>query len=109
MVAPENGFGGSTLGGGADISGARCTLGEKADAALMNPLLVAHQSAMGLLLLTEPCRFHECNAQVADQLAGNALFATALATKPGACHATVLRATGCNRVLVAKSLPYFQR
>ena len=26
MVAPENGLGGSTFGGGADMVGARCTL-----------------------------------------------------------------------------------
>ena len=67
---------------------------EKADAALTNPLPKAHQPAMGLLFWTEPCRFHERDAQVADWLAGNALFATALVVEPVAHHAAILRAAG---------------
>ena len=82
---------------------------EEADAALMNPLLMAHQPAMGLLFLIEPCRFHERDAQVADRLAGNASFVVALADELVARHAAILRAAGCDRALAAKSLPCLQR
>ena len=69
---------------------------EKADAALSNPLPKAHQPAMDLLFWTEPRRFHERDAQVADRRAGNASFATALVVKPVACHAAILRAAECD-------------
>ena len=78
---------------------------EKADAALSNPLPKAHQLAMDLLFWTEPCRFYERDAQVADRLAGNASFATALVVEPVACHAAIFRAAECNRALAVKSLP----
>ena len=63
---------------------------EKADAALSNPLPKAHQPAMDLLFWTEPRRFHERDAQVADRHAGNASFATALVVEPVARHAAIL-------------------
>ena len=65
-------------------------VGEEADAASSNPLPRAHQPAIGLLFWTEPRQFHERDAQVADQLAGNASFATALLVKPVTCHAAIL-------------------
>ena len=81
---------------------------EEADAASMNPLLMAHQPAMGLLFLKELCRFHGLDAQVADWLAGSATFATALVVEPVICHAAILPIAGCNRVLAIKSLPCLQ-
>ena len=81
---------------------------EEADAASTNPLLMAHQPAMGLLFLTEPCQFHQRDAQVADWLAGNASFASALVIKPVTHHAAILQAAECNRVLAVKSLPCLQ-
>ena len=63
---------------------------KKADAALSNPLLMAHQPAMDLLVLIGLHQFHGHNAQVADRLVGIASFATALVTKPVAHHATIL-------------------
>ena len=63
---------------------------EELDAVLSNQLPMAHQPAMGSLFLRAPCLFHACNAQVAAQLARNATFAVALASKPVACHAAVL-------------------
>ena len=83
---------------------------KKADAALSNPLPKAHQPAMDLLFWTEPCRFHEHDAQVADWLAGNASFATALVVKPvmQPRHAAILRAAECNQALAVKSLPCLQ-
>ena len=81
---------------------------KKADAALSNPLLMAHQPAMGLLFLKTIRRFHGLDAQVADQLARSATFAAGLASEPVACHAAVLLVAECNRVLATKSLPYLQ-
>ena len=81
---------------------------KEVDAALSNPLPKAHQPAMDLLFWTEPCRFHERNAQVADRLAGNASFATALDIEPVACHAAIFRAAKCNQVLDTESLPCLQ-
>ena len=81
---------------------------EEADAASTNPLLVAHQPAMGLLFLKELRRFHGLDALVADRLAGNASFVVALAVKLVGCHAAILRAAGCNRALAIKSLPCLQ-
>ena len=66
------------------------------DAVLSNQLPMAHQLAMGSLFLRAPCLFHARDAQVAAQLARNATFATALASKPIAHHATIFRATKCN-------------
>ena len=63
---------------------------------------------MGLLFLKGLHRFLELGAQVAGQLAKNATFAAALASKPDACHAAILPVAECNRVLAAKSLPYLQ-
>ena len=63
---------------------------EEADAASTNPLLVAHQPSMGLLFLKELRRFHGLDAPVADRLAGNALFAVALAVELVAHHAAIL-------------------
>ena len=51
------------------------------------------------------CLFLEYDAQVAARLARNVTFATALASEPVACHAAVIQAAKCDRVLVAKSLP----
>ena len=81
---------------------------EEADAASKNPLLVAHQPAMGLLFLKELRRFHGLDALIADRLAGNASFVVALAVELVARHAAILRAAGCDRVLAIKSLPYLQ-
>ena len=81
---------------------------KKADAASTNPLLMAHQLAMSLFFLTEPCQFHELDAQLADRLAGNASFATALVVEPAAHHAAILQAAKCDRVLTVKSLPCLQ-
>ena len=66
------------------------------DAVLSNQLPMAHQLAMGLLFLRARRLFHARNAQVAAQLARNATFATALASKPITCHAAILRAVECN-------------
>ena len=63
---------------------------KEVDAALSNPLPKAHQPAMDFLFWTEPHRFHERDAQAADQLAGNASFATVLVVEPVARHAAVL-------------------
>ena len=63
---------------------------EKLDAVLSNQLPTAHQLAMGSLFLRAPHLFHARNAQFAAQLARNATFATALASKPVACHAAIL-------------------
>ena len=52
--------------------------------------------------------FHECDAPVAVQLARNASFAVALASKPIAYHAAVLQAAECDQVPTVKSLPYLQ-
>ena len=82
---------------------------EEADAALTNPLLMAHQPAMGLLFLKELRRFHGLNAPIADRFAGNASFAVALAVELVAHHAAILRAAGCDQVLAAKSVPCLQR
>ena len=76
---------------------------EKADAGLTNPLLMAHQPAMGLLFLKDLCRFHELNAPIADRLAGNASFAIALAVELVAPHAASLRVAKCGQELAAKS------
>ena len=81
---------------------------EEADAASTNPLLVAHQPAIGLLFLKELCRFHGLNALIADRLAGNASFVVALAVELVAHHAAILRAAECDRALAAKSLPCLQ-
>ena len=81
---------------------------KEADAASSNPLLRAHHPAMDLLFWTEPCRFHERDVRVADWLAGDASFATALVVEPSAHHADVLRAAGCNQVLAVKSVQYLQ-
>ena len=75
------------------------------DAVLSNQLPMAHQLAMGLLFLRSPHLFHARDAQFAAQLARNATFATALASKPVAHHAAIFKAAKCNRVLVAKFLP----
>ena len=69
---------------------------KKADAALSNPLLMAHQPAMGLLFLTEIRWFHEHDAQVTGRLAKNASFAVALAVELVVCHAAVLLISGCD-------------
>ena len=82
---------------------------EEADAASTNPLLVAHQPAMGLLFLKELHRFHGLDALIADRLAGNASFVVALAVELVACHAAILRAAGCDRVPAVKSVPCLQR
>ena len=82
---------------------------KEADAALSNLLPKAHQPVMDLLFWTEPRQFHECDAQVADQLAGNASFATALVVKPVFHHAAILLAAECNQALAVKSLPCLQR
>ena len=81
---------------------------EELDTALSNQLPTAHQLAMDLLFWTEPRRFHERDAQVADRRAGNASFATALVVEPVARHAAILRAAECNRELAVKSLPCLQ-
>ena len=82
---------------------------KKADAALSNPLLMAHQQAMGSLFLTGLLLFLARNAQVAAQRAKSATFAVALAIEPVSCHAAVFLVAKCNQVLAAKSLPNFQR
>ena len=82
---------------------------EEADAASTNPLLMAHQPAMGLLFLKELRRFHGLDAPIADRLAGNASFAVALANELVVRHAAALRVAKCDRVLAAKSLPNVQR
>ena len=82
---------------------------KEAVTASSNPLPKAHQPAMDLLFWTESRRFHERDAQVADRPAGNTSFATALVVEPVACHAAILRAAECNRVLAVKSLPCLQR
>ena len=82
---------------------------EEADAASTNPLLMAHQPAMGLLFLKGLRRFHGLDAPIADRLAGNASFVVALAVELVARHAAILRAAGCDRALAIKSLPYLQR
>ena len=82
---------------------------EEADAASTNPLLMAHQPAMGLLFLKELRRFHGLDAPIADWLARNASFAVALAVELVARHAAILLIAGCNRVPTAKSLPCLQR
>ena len=82
---------------------------EEADAASTNPLLVAHQPAMGSLFLKELRQFRGLDAPVADRLAGNVSFAVALAVELVARHAAILRAAGCDRVLAVKSVPCLQR
>ena len=82
---------------------------EEADAASTNPLLMAHQPAMGLLFLKELRRFHELNAPIADRLARNASFAVALAVELVARHAAILLIAECNQELAAKSVPCLQR
>ena len=52
--------------------------------------------------------FLELGAQVAALLARSATFAIALAIKPVAHHAAILRVAECDRVLAAKSLPCLQ-
>ena len=84
-------------------------MAKEADAASSNPLSKVHQPVMDLLFWTEPCQFHERDAQVADRLAGNASFATALVVEPAACHAAILQAAECNQALAVKSLPCLQR
>ena len=69
---------------------------EEADAASTNPLLVAHQPAMGLLFLKELCRFHGLDARVAAQHAETTSFATGHAIEPVAHHAAVLPIAGCD-------------
>ena len=63
---------------------------KEADACSLNPLLMAHQPAMGLLFLKELCRFCGLDAPVADRLAGNVSFAVALAVERVARHAAIL-------------------
>ena len=82
---------------------------EEADAALTNPLLVAHQPAMGLLFLKELRRFHGLDALIADRLAGNASFVVALAVELVARHAAALLIAECDQELAAKSVPCLQR
>ena len=77
---------------------------EEADAALMNPLLMAHQPAMGLLFLKELRQFHGLNAPIADRLAGNASFVVALAVELVARHAAILPIAKCNRAPATKFL-----
>ena len=81
---------------------------KEADAALSNPLLIAHQPATDLLFFIVLCLFLELGAQVAALLARNATFAVAVASKPVACHAAILQVAECNRVLATKSLPHLQ-
>ena len=82
---------------------------EEADAASTNPLLMAHQPAMGLLFLKGLRRFHGLDALIADRLAVNASFVVALAVELVARHAAILRAARCDRALAIKSLPCLQR
>ena len=63
---------------------------KEADAALSNPLLKAHQPAVGLQFLIELCLFLGCGVLIAARLVGSATFAVALAIKPIACHAAIL-------------------
>ena len=81
---------------------------EEADAASTNPLLVAHQPAMGSLFLKELRWFHGLDALIADRLAGNASFVVALADELVARHAAILRAAGCDQALAIKFLPCLQ-
>ena len=82
---------------------------EEADAASSNPLPMAHQLIVGLLFWTGLLLFLAHDARVAAQHVETASFTAGRAIKPVACHAAILRAAECNRVLAAKSLPYFQR
>ena len=66
------------------------------DAIWSNQLPTAHQPAMDLLLWRSLCQFHARNALVAARLARILSFATAPASKPSACHATILQAAGCD-------------
>ena len=81
---------------------------EKTDAALSNPLLMAHQPAMGLLFLKALRQFHGLDAQVAVKLAVSATFATALVIEPVVHHAAIFLVAECNRVLATKFLSYLQ-
>ena len=81
---------------------------KEADAALSNPLPKAHQLAMDSLFWTEPCRFHECDAQVADRHAESASFAVALASELVVCRAAALLIAECDQELAAKSVPCLQ-
>ena len=76
---------------------------EQLDVVLSNQFLMAHQLVIGLLFLRLLRLFHKQNAPFAAQLARNASFAVALASKPIAHHAAVLRAAGCKRVLAITS------
>ena len=49
------------------------------------------------------------DAQVAALRAESATSAIALVVEPVARHAAALRVAGCDRVPIAKSLPYLQR
>ena len=69
---------------------------EEADAALWNPLPMAHQPTVDLLSLIGLCRCHEHDAQVTGRLAENASFAVALAVKLVVCHAAILQAAEYN-------------
>ena len=60
------------------------------DAILSNQLPTAHQLAMSSLSWRALRLFHARNSQVAAQLARNATFAVALASKSLACHAAIL-------------------
>ena len=109
MVAPENGLGGSTFGGGADMVGADAPFAAKElDAVLADQLPASHQLIVGLLFWTGLCLFLACDARVAVQHVETASFATERAIEPVACHAAPLLIAGCDRVLAAKSLPDFQ-
>ena len=76
---------------------------EEADAVSTNPLLMAHQPAMGLLFLKELRRFHGLDAPIADRLAKNVSFAVALAVERVARHAAILRVAKCGQELATKS------
>ena len=57
---------------------------------------MVHPPAMDLSFLRAPRLFFARDAQVAAQLARNATFAVALASKPVAHHAAILRAAKCS-------------
>ena len=61
------------------------------DAVLLNQFPTAHQPTMDLLFWRALLRLHAHDALIVAWLARIASFTVALARKPSACHAAVLR------------------
>ena len=82
---------------------------EKADAALSNPLPMAHQLIVGLLFWTGLLLFLAHNARVAAQHVETTSFATGRAIELVTHCVAILPVAECNQELAAKSVPCLQR